>query len=127
MKLPEILFANLPLKVLSLFFATVLWLFVSLETTDETDLPLAIKYVNVPPGLTLQGGATKPPVLRIAGPRTLLIRQQWQGVRVVELDLSGARAGRLTFTGLERHVGLIPGVRPVRVSPVNLEIFLAAR
>jgi hypothetical protein len=30
----------------------------------------------------------------------------------------------VTFSGLERHVALIPGVRPLRVAPVSLEIFL---
>jgi len=124
MKLPEILCANLQLKLLSLLFAAVLWLFVMLETGDEVEVPLAVKFVNPPPGMLLQGAPSAPLSLRIAGPRTLLIRQRWHGAEV-ELDLAGARPGRVTFSALDRHVLLIPGVRPLRVSPAVLEITLA--
>ncbi len=123
MKLNEIFFAHLPLKLLSLFFAAVLWLLVTLETGDEAEVPLAVKFVNAPPGLALQGDLPAPLSLCLSGPRSLLLRQKWQGARV-ELDLSGAQAGRVSFSGLERHVSLIPGVRPLRVSPAILEIFL---
>ena len=124
MKLQQFFLANVELKLLSLLFAAVLWLFVTLETGDETEIPLALKFVNSPPGLTLQGVPATPLSLRIAGPRTLLLRQRWHGA-TVELDLAGARAGRVTFSGLDRHVALLPGVRPLRVAPVSLEIFLA--
>jgi len=124
MKLQEVLFATLQLKLLSLLFAAVLWLFVTLETGDEVDMPLAVRFVNSPPGLALQGGPSAPLSLRIAGPRTLLIRQRWHGA-TVELDLAGVRPGRVTFSGLDRHVLLLPGVRPLRVSPANLEVSLA--
>lgn len=124
MKLPKVFSANLQLKLLSLLFAAVLWLFVTLETGDETEVPLAVKYVNFPPGLTVQGAQPAQLSLRIAGPRTLLLRQRWHGADV-ELDLAGAGAGRVTFSGLDRHVSLIPGVRPLRVSPGSLEIVLA--
>jgi hypothetical protein len=123
MKLQEFFTVNVPLKLLSLLFAAVLWLFVTLEAGDETEIPLAVKFVNSPPGLTLQGGQSTLLSLRIAGPRTLLLRQRWHGA-TVELELAGARAGRVTFSGLDRHVALLPGVRPLRVAPVSLEIFL---
>jgi len=124
MKLPEIICANLQLKLLSLLFAAVLWLFVTLETGDEVQVPLAVKFVNSPPGMLLQGAPSTPLSLRVAGPRTLLIRQLWHGAEV-ELDLAGTRPGRVTFAALDRYVLLIPGVRPLRVSPATLEITLA--
>jgi hypothetical protein len=124
MKLQELFFANAQLKLLSLLLAAVLWLFVTLETGDEAEVPLMVKFVNIPPGLTLQRAPTLPLSLRVAGSRTLLIRQKWLGVRV-ELDLSKGQAGQVTFSGLDRHVTLIPGVRPLSVSPASLDIFLA--
>jgi hypothetical protein len=126
MKSTGIIAANWQLKLLSLLFAAVLWLFVTLETGDEIEVPLRVKFVNTPAGLILLDGTSKPPSLRIAGPRTLLLRQRWQGV-TVELDLAGVRTGKAKFSGLDRHVLLIPGVRPLRVSPAELEISLAAK
>lgn len=122
MKLQELFFTNAQLKLLSLLLAAVLWLFVTLETGDEAEVPLMVKFVNVPPGLALQG-APMPLSLRVAGPRTLLMRQTWLGARV-ELDLSKGEAGKVIFSGLDRHVALVPGVRPLRVSPATLEILL---
>ena len=126
MKLPEVVFARLQLKLLSLLFAAALWLLVTLESTDEAEVPLVVQFVNTPPGLALQGGASTPLSLRITGPRTLLLRQRWLRAKV-ELDLAGARPGRVTFADLDRHVLLITGVRPLRVSPAKLEISLAGQ
>lgn len=123
MKLADVFFANWQLKLLSLLFAAVLWLFVVLESDDETQLPLTIKLVNVPPGLKLQGVPAARYSLHIAGPRTLLMRQGWRGASV-SLDLSGAQAGRVMLSGMDRQVLLISGVRPLRVTPANLEIYL---
>jgi len=124
MKLPEVLTANLQCKLLSLLFAAVLWLFVRLETGAEVEMPLAVDFVNSPPGVTLQAAPSAPLSLRVSGPRTLLLRQMWLGARL-RLDLAGARPGTFTFSALDRHVQLVPGVQLLKVYPEKIEVFLA--
>lgn len=114
---------NTLLKLLSLFSAIVLWLFVTLETGDETVLPLRISYLNVPPGYVLRQDSAAQPLVRISGPRILLVRQKWRGA-MVTLDVAGASPGKLTFSGLEKHVMLVPGVQAVNVAPVTHESVL---
>lgn len=126
MKLQANFFTNVPLKLLSLLLAAVLWLFVTLETADEIEIPLVINLVNVPSGFKLQNTSATWLSLRIAGPRILLLRQRWQGAQAV-LDLYGADSGRATFPELSRFVVLVPGVRLVRVTPVSLDVALARK
>jgi hypothetical protein len=123
MRLPESLDASLQLKLLSLFFAAVLWLFVRLETGTATDMPLAVDFVNIPAGVSLQVTPSTPLSLSVTGPRTLLLRQKWLGARL-RLDLAGTRPGHVVFSELDRYVQLVPGVRPLKVSPEKIEIFL---
>lgn len=123
MRLPESLCANGRLKSLSLLLAVVLWLFVTLESPDEIEMPVVLTVVNIPPGLTLRAVPSTAVSLRVAGPRTLLLRQKWQGARL-ELDLGGAVAGWTRFSELESRVRLIPGVHPIGVVPRNLELHL---
>lgn len=123
MSLQESLLANGKLKLLSLLLAAGLWLFVTLESNDETEMLLPLTLVNMPPGLTLQDVPPPSLALRIAGPRTLLLRQKWRGARL-ELDLGGATSGRNKFSELERRVRLLPGVRAIGAAPRDLELNL---
>lgn len=122
MSLHETIFANGTLKALSLVLAVVLWLMVTLESADETVVPVTVTLVNMPPGLTLAAPA-EAVSLRIAGPRTLLIRQKWRGV-ALELDCTGAGVGTVRFPAVERRARLIPGVRPAEGASRDLELRL---
>jgi hypothetical protein len=123
MRIPVMFSANLKLKLLSLIFAVVLWLLVTLEASDMIEIPLAVKVMNLPQGLALQQASLPLISLRIAGPRTLLIRQKWHGA-TVELDFSGAKAGGLKFSGLDRHVRLDAGIRAVHAYPATVEYII---
>ena len=123
MNLRDIIFANLKLKLLSLLFAVVLWLFVALETSDEAEVPLVLKPVNIPAGLTVSQEAFPSLQLLVAGSRTLIIRQRLKGA-YVELDLSKAVAGVVTFSGLEHHVRLVPGLSAASVTPATVKVEL---
>lgn len=120
MSLPAVLTGNIKLKLLSLLFAAVLCAFVHLEARDETEIPLQVNYVHIPPGLALQGGSIKQLSVRIAGPRILLIRQQLAGVGL-SLDLRGLSPGKASFGSLGSRLSLQPGVTLLRVLPAIVE------
>lgn len=123
MNLRETLTANLQLKLLSLLFALFLWVFVTLEGTGEIEIPLEVKVANIPPGLSLKNQQLGPLSIRLSGPRILLVRQQFRGAATV-IDLSGAVAGRRSLSGLDLHVQLEQGIKPVRVLPATMDITL---
>lgn len=105
---------KLQLKLLSLVLAALLWLFIALEAVDELDIPLDVSTVNTPAGLVVKSMQGSAPLLRIAGPRVLLLRQKWLGVSV-RLDLSRAQEGDLLLSGDEHLVRLVQGVKIVRL------------
>jgi hypothetical protein len=123
MNIPALFTENFRLKFLSLLFAAVLGLFVALEAKDEVEIPLQVKFINIPPGLALKYTVVRNPSVRVAGPRILLIKQQLTGV-VVLLDLSGTAAGKASFSSMERHLKVHDGVTLLRVSPPIIELVL---
>jgi len=123
MNLKDMLSFNLQMKLLSLLLATLLWLFVTLEADDEIELPLSVSYASIPAGLTVTADPESGFRVRIEGPRILLLRQKLLGVSA-RLDLSEAREGVPFYSGIERSVRLIKGVKPLRLSPSGVELTL---
>ena len=111
------------LKLLSLLFAAFLWFFVTMERTDEMELPLAVDFINVPTGMEVRAGSLPKHSVAVSGARILLLRQKFRGA-AAHLDLAGATAGRVDFTSMERYVRLESGLRPLRVSPATLTVIL---
>lgn len=121
MNLKSLLTTNVQLKLLSLLLAALLWLFIAFEAVDEVELPLSVSYVNTPPGLTVKPNQGSEPLLRIAGPRILLLRQQLKGV-TASLDLSGAKEGDLLLAGGRDSLKLVQGVKIVRLPSLQVTL-----
>ena len=60
-------FANLPLKVISLVVAAVLWLAVSGQSTVERNIRVPLEYRNVPPGMEMVGDPPGQADVRLRG------------------------------------------------------------
>jgi len=116
---------NPKLKLLSLLCAAVLWLFVFMEGEGSIELPLAVRFVNIPAGSEVRSVRMQQPVAMISGPRILLLRQKLTGASL-ELDLAGAVTDRVDFNGLERYLSLSAGLRPLRISPGSYSVLLVA-
>jgi len=121
MNIREMLSPALQLKLLSLLLAALLWLFVTMERSDEADIPLAVTYANIPAGLEVKPGAPQQLSAHTVGPRILLLRQRLKGVSA-KLDLSAVKEGKNTLEGFEGSLRPVSGVRFTRVSPVTIDI-----
>jgi len=111
---------NLGLKVLSLFLAALLWLFVTAGQEAELDLQVPVLFENLPVGLTI---GNQPPSLldlRLAGPKIQLMRLQRERLAVA-LDLKNAGEGSIGFPNPEKSIRLPDGVRVTRVTPAAIE------
>jgi len=122
MNLKSILTTNIQMKLLSLLLAAMLWLFMALETVGELEIPLSISYANTPAGLKIRVSQDfGRQMIRIEGPKILLLRQKWKGVAIY-FDLSGAKEGESLLSGIENKVKLIQGVELVSLPPLKVEL-----
>ena len=121
MNLKRILTNNIEMKLLSILLAATLWLFIAFEAVDEVEIPLSVSYVNTPAGLAVKAIPESGRLIRVEGPRILLLRQKLKGVSL-RLDLAGAGEGAVVFSEVESFVKLVQGVRLVKLSPVKVEL-----
>jgi hypothetical protein len=123
MSLSPVVCEKLRLKLLSLLCAAALWVFVTLQGGDELEIPLQVRFVNIPADTVLRSAAVPRVSVRISGSRILLLHQKLRGA-TASLDLAGTTAGRVEFAGLERFVRLDDGLRTLQVSPGRLMVEL---
>jgi len=121
MNLKNLLTDNIEMKLLSLLLAATLWLFVALEAVDQVEIPLTVSYVNTPAGLSVKTIGESGCLVRVEGPRVLLLRQKLKGVPI-RLDLAGAGEGDVVFSEVESSVRLIQGLTVLKVSPLKIKL-----
>ena len=114
-------FANLPLKVISLLVAAVLWLAVSGQSTVERNIRVPLEYQNVPPGMEIVGDPPGQADVRLRGSSGNLARVV-QGDVVAALDLTNARPGTRIFNLQASEVRVPFGVEVVQVTPPTISL-----
>jgi YbbR domain-containing protein len=114
-------FANLPLKVVSLVVATVLWLAVAGQSTVERNIQVPLEYRNVPAGMEIVGDPPGAVDVRLRGSSGNLARVV-QGDVVAALDLSNARRGTRIFNLRADEVRVPFGVQVVQVTPPSVSL-----
>jgi len=122
MNFKGMLTANIQIKSLSLLLAALLWLFIALESVAELEIPLAVKYTNIPAGLAVKANQSAGGLVRIEGPAILLLRQKLKGLSSL-VDLAGASEGDVLIAGSESSLNLVQGVKVVSLSPVKVELY----
>jgi YbbR domain-containing protein len=114
-------FANLPLKVVSVVVATVLWLAVAGQSTVERNIQVPLEYRNVPAGMEIVGDPPGAVDVRLRGSSGNLARVV-QGDVVAALDLSNARRGTRIFNLRADEVRVPFGVQVVQVTPPSVSL-----
>jgi hypothetical protein len=122
MSLKSMLTANIQMKLLSLLLAALLWLFIALESVNEIEMPLSVKYVKIPAGLVVKADQEAGCLARLEGPAILLLRQKFKGVSTT-VDLSEASEGEVMLPGVESSLNLVKGVKVVSLSTVKVELY----
>lgn len=117
---------NFGLKVLALFLAVVLWLFVNFEKESEIEVSAPVEFKNLSAGLAVAGPVPSRLDIRIAGPKILLLRVRPDRLKV-PLDLTGIKEGTAAFSGIEKLLPAYPGVRVTRVYPSTITVRLVRK
>lgn len=121
-------FRNLPLKLLALLAAGLLWFAVSGQRIVERNVRVPIEFQNMPGGMEIVGEPVGSADVRLRGSSGSLARVQ-SGDVVAVLNLAGARAGTRIFNLRAGEVRVPFGVEVVQVTPptVSLEFESSGR
>ena len=114
---------NWALKLLSIAFAVMLWMFIMGERQLEVGYRVPLELQNVPKGLMVASEVPSLVDVRISGPRTLQMKISPNDISIV-VDLSDLKPGLTTFKRLEERLNLPSGLRVTRLSPSFIDLKL---
>ncbi len=119
----KLLTENWTLKVISLLFALVLWMFIMGERRLEVGYRVPLELQNVPEELMVASEVPSMVDIRISGPRTLQMKVSPSDISII-VDLANLQPGLTTFKGLEERLNLPSGLRVTRLSPSYIDLKL---
>ena len=119
----KLLTENWTLKLISLIFALVLWMFIMGERRLEVGYRVPLELQNIPQGLMIANEVPSLVDVRISGPRTLLMKFSPNDFSIA-VDLIDLQPGLTTFKRLEERLNLPSGLRVTRLSPSFIDLKL---
>lgn len=119
----KLLTENWTLKLISLVFALVLWMFIMGERRLEVGYVVPLELQNVPAELMVANEVPSLVDVRVSGPRTLLMKVSPNDISIL-VDLADLQPGLTTFKRLEERLNLPNGLRVTRLSPSFIDLKL---
>jgi YbbR domain-containing protein len=119
----KLLGENLPMKLISLAFAVVLWFFVMGERRHEVSHIVPVTYKGTPSELIIANQVPGSVEVAVSGPRALLSHLSSADMAIV-VDLTGSEAGVTSFKRLEESLSIPAGLTVTRVSPAYVDVKL---
>lgn len=114
---------NWTLKLISLVFALLLWMFIMGERRLEVGYLVPLELQNIPKALMVANEVPSLVDVRVSGPRTLLMKVSPNDISIV-VDLIDLKPGLTTFKRLEERLNLPSGLRVTRLSPSFIDLKL---
>ncbi|MBF0508935.1 MAG: hypothetical protein HQK57_08425, partial [Deltaproteobacteria bacterium] len=121
--LRKLFLQNLPLKILSVVLAFLLWGFVVGEKDSEVGVTVPLELVNVPADTAITNDIPADVSLRFKGPRNLVRNLSERGM-IKTIDLKDMKPGVNTINLLPESFPVPRGLELIRVSPSSLIIYL---
>ncbi|WP_020676943.1 CdaR family protein [Geopsychrobacter electrodiphilus] len=122
----ELITKNWTLKLLSLTFALILWMFIMGERHLEVGYTVPLELQKIPKDLVIANQVPSLIDVRISGPRTLLMKVSPNDISIA-VDLSDLKPGLTSFKRLDERLNLPSGMRVTRLSPSFVDIRLDRR
>ena len=110
------------IKLISLFFALILWYFVSSEDRVDMNVQVPVEIVNLPRDLVISNQYKTTLDVTISGPRGL-IRKISQGI-TRSIDLSKATAGNTVIANDPDSISVPRGINVLRINPTHITLLL---
>lgn len=122
----RIFLENWGLKLLSLAFAMLLWMFVVGEKRSEMSLAIPLELTGVPDNVVILSRLPETVRVRLNGPRTLLSDINAQQLSVA-LSLQGIQPGTTTFENLASKIKLPKRIDVTYISPSSITLNVDAK
>lgn len=119
----KLLTENWTLKLISLVFALILWMFIMGERRQEVGYRVPLEMQNIPAELMIANEVPSLVDVRVSGPRTLLMKVSPNDISIA-VDLTDLAPGLTTFKRLEERLNLPSGLRVTRLSPSFIDLKL---
>lgn len=116
---------NFLIKLFSLFFAIILWFFVTSQGKLEVNLNIPLELRKAPSNTLIVGDVAEYIDVRLKG-RQSVIKNLSAGQVSAHLDLSNARQGENTIYLSHDNITAPPNVEVARVSPKSVKVRLEA-
>lgn len=112
---------NLPLKLIALGAAVLLWSAIAREPLVEVAYTVPVEFHQVPRNLEITSEEIPQALVRLRGPERRLRRVTASEIHTV-VDLSGAASGERTYDLTPDHVHVPFGIEVVQIIPSQLRI-----
>jgi len=119
----KLLTKNWTLKIISLAFALVFWVFIMGERRLEVGYRVPLELQNIPKELMVANEVPSQVDVRISGPRTLQMQVSPNDISII-VDLTDLQPGLTTFKSLEERLNLPSGLQVTRLSPSFIDLKL---
>jgi diadenylate cyclase len=121
---PKKILKDIPIKVLFLLLACLLWIFVIGVRQGEVSFNIPIEYYSMPPNLEIVGEPPKEVNVRVKGSQRLLSSVKPDYVRV-QVNLSNTHKGTNQIALSEASITTRPGITVTNLYPRNIKLVLS--
>lgn len=112
---------NFFLKLISLLFAFLLWLFVASEEKTEVSLKVPLRFVNLPRELMLSGSIPSQIDVLISGPRSLIFGLMNKRLEY-RVDMKDASPGTMEVRVFPESLGIRLPLKVLQINPSSFTV-----
>ncbi len=123
MKLKNLIFDNIAIKIISIIFAIILWFYVASKDRIEVNFVVPLELKNIPTSTVTSGKVVDRVDIRLSGREGLLRRLNQKQISAT-LNLAGALPGENTFYLGPENFNLPPAVEIAGINPAVVKIKL---
>ena len=110
------------IRIVSLFLAVVLWIFVGGENRVDKNIMVPVEIINLPQNLVVSNQYKKEIEVSVSGPRSLIENMEKNTLR--QVDLTKARPGTLVVEHSNDTINVPRGVTVQRIQPSSVILSL---
>jgi len=119
-KVRNLFIHNWQLKLMSLLFSLLLWLFIVFEKSSEISIDIPVDYGNLPKNKLIANNNVDKISVLIKGPRAILARIG--SIKPYKINLSNVKNGKFQLRVMSEELHIPTGVEVVKIVPSKIDL-----